>query len=147
MTAVQSPLRAGNEGQISKDGRSAFISFKIPGDDEAAAERVDSSLAAVAAAQRAHPDLRVEQFGGASAEKAISKPMDDDFKRAEYLSIPITLLILLVAFGAIVAAGLPLLLALTAVAGTLGLLGPVSQLLPLEESVASVVLLVGLAAR
>ena len=142
---VQSPLSSGNEGQFSKDGRSAVVTFKIPGDDEAAAERVDASLATVAAAQRAHPQLRVEQFGSASAEKAISKSFDSDFKRAEYLSIPITLLILLVAFGALVAAGLPLLLALTAVAGTLGLLGPVSQLLPVDESVASVVLLIGLA--
>ena len=142
---VRSPLAAGNEGQISKDGRSAVVTFNIPGDDELAGERVDSSLAAVAAAQAAHPQLRVEQFGSASAEKAISKSFEDDFQRAEFLSVPITLLILLVAFGAIVAAGLPLLLALTAVGATLGLLGPVSQLLPVEESISSVVLLVGLA--
>ncbi len=142
---VRSPLIDGNEGQISKDGRSAFVTFKIPGDDEAAADRVDSSLAAVAAAQRAHPEVRIEQFGGASADKAISKSFEDDFKRAELLSIPITLLILLLAFGALVAAGLPLVLALTAVAGTLGLLGPVSQVLPVDESISSVVLLVGLA--
>jgi RND superfamily putative drug exporter len=142
---VRSPLAAGNDGQVSKDGRSAFVAFKIPGDDELAADRVDSSLAAVAAAQAAHPQLRIEQFGGASADKAISESMADDFQRAEFLSIPITLLILLIAFGAIVAAGLPLLLALTAVGATLGLLGPVSQLLPVEESISSVVLLVGLA--
>ncbi|MDX6679423.1 MAG: hypothetical protein QOE31_3475, partial [Solirubrobacteraceae bacterium] len=142
---VHSPLSAGNEGQIAKDGRSAVVTFKIPGDDEVAADRVDASLASVAAAQAAHPQLRIEQFGSASAEKAISKSFQDDFKRAEFLSIPITLLILLVAFGALVAAGLPLLLALTAVAATLGLLGPISQLLPVDESVSSVVLLVGLA--
>ncbi|MEA2191498.1 MAG: hypothetical protein QOI73_1619 [Solirubrobacteraceae bacterium] len=142
---VQSPLSAGNEGQISRDGRSAFVSFKIPGDDDAVAQRVDSSLATVAAVQRAHPNLRIEQFGSASADKAISQSFDDDFKTAEFLSIPITLLILILAFGALVAAGLPLVLALTAVAGTLGLLGPVSQLLPVDESISSVVLLVGLA--
>jgi RND superfamily putative drug exporter len=142
---VRSPLAAGNEGQISKDGRSAVVTFKIPGDDELAGERVDSSLAAVAAAQAAHPQLRVEQFGSASADKAISKSFEDDFQRAEFLSIPITLLILLIAFGAIVAAGLPLVLALTAVGATLGLLGPVSQLVPVDESISSVVLLVGLA--
>jgi RND superfamily putative drug exporter len=142
---VSSPLTAGNEGQISKDQRSAVVAFKIPGDDELAGDRVDAALASVAAAQAAHPELRIEQFGSASAEKAISKSFEDDFQRAEFLSVPITLLILLIAFGAIVAAGLPLLLALTAVAATIGLLGPVSQLLPVEESVSSVVLLVGLA--
>jgi RND superfamily putative drug exporter len=142
---VQSPLAAGNEGQISADGRSAFVAFKIPGDDDAVADRVDAALATVAGAQAAHPELRVEEFGSASADKAVSKSMSDDFTRAEFLSIPITLLILVVAFGALVAAGLPLLLALTAVAGTLGLLGPVSRLLPVDESISSVVLLVGLA--
>jgi uncharacterized membrane protein YdfJ with MMPL/SSD domain len=145
VTDVRSPLSPDNEGQISKDGRSAFIAFKIPGDKEAVADRVDSSLATVAAAQAAHPQLRVEQFGGASADKAIAKASTDDFQRAEFLSIPITLLILILAFGALVAAGLPLLLALTAVMGTLGLLGPVSQLLPVDDAISSVVLLVGLA--
>jgi uncharacterized membrane protein YdfJ with MMPL/SSD domain len=145
VSEVKSPLSTGNEGQISKDGRSAIVAFEIPGDDEQAADRVDTSLASVAAAQRAHPELRIEQFGSASAEKAISKSFEDDFKRAEYLSIPITLAILILAFGALVAAGLPLLLALTAVAGTIGLLGPASQLVAVEESVSSVVLLVGLA--
>jgi uncharacterized membrane protein YdfJ with MMPL/SSD domain len=71
--------------------------------------------------------------------------MGDDFQQAEKLSIPITLLILLVAFGALVAAGLPLLLGLTAVAAALGLLGPLSQLVAVNEQIGSVVLLIGLA--
>jgi hypothetical protein len=106
---------------------------------------VEATLAATAAVQRAHPEVRVEQFGGGSANKAITDAFAEDFERAETLSLPITLVILVVAFGALVAAGLPLLLGLTAVAGTIGLLGPVSQLFPLEEQVSSVVLLVGLA--
>jgi RND superfamily putative drug exporter len=121
------------------------VTFKVPGDADQVAKRIDASLAATAAAQRAHPDLRVEQFGGASADKALSKASDADFQRAETLSLPITLLILLIAFGALVAAGLPLLLALTAVMGTLGLLGPVSQVMPVDGAISSVVLLVGLA--
>ncbi len=145
VTDVQSPLTKGNEGQISPDGRSAVVTFKVPGDDEQVADRIDPSLAATAAAQQAHPDLRIEQFGGGSADKALSKAFEDDFKRAETLSLPITLLILLIAFGALVAAGLPLLLAMTAVAATIGLLGPISQVLPVDESISSVVLLIGLA--
>ena len=87
-----------------------------------------------ARAQRQHPDLRIEQFGDASADKALGASLDDDFKRAEFLSLPITLIILIVAFGALVAAGVPLLLAITAVIGTLGLVGPISQIVPMEES-------------
>jgi uncharacterized membrane protein YdfJ with MMPL/SSD domain len=142
---IESPYAKGNQGQIAKDGRSALVTFTIPGDDDVAKERVGATLATTAAAQQAHPDLRIEQFGGASADKALSKSFDDDFQKAETLSLPITLLILIVAFGALVAAGVPLLLGLTAVAATIGLLAPISQIFPMDESVNSVVLLIGLA--
>ena len=142
---VRSPFAQGNEGQISEDRRSALITFSIPDPEENADGLVDPSLAATAAAQKQHPDLRIEQFGDASADKALGAALDDDFKRAEFLSLPITMLILIVAFGALVAAGVPLLLAITAVVGTLGLVGPISQIVPMEESANSVILLIGLA--
>jgi uncharacterized membrane protein YdfJ with MMPL/SSD domain len=145
VTNVESPLTKGNEGQISKDGRSALITFSIPGDGDVTEDRVDTSEATVAAAQKAHPDLRIEQFGDASADKALSASLDNDFKRAETLSLPITLIILIVAFGALVAAGVPLILGLTAVMATLGLVGPISQIFPMDESISSVILLIGLA--
>src|SRR3954449_3152319 len=141
---VQSPLSKANEGQISKDGRSALVTFSVPGDEELDT-KVVPSLNATAAAQRAHPDLRIEQFGDASADKALGASLDDDFKRAEFLSLPITMIILIVAFGALVAAGVPLLLAITAVIGTLGVVGPISQIVPMEDSANSVILLIGLA--
>jgi uncharacterized membrane protein YdfJ with MMPL/SSD domain len=142
---IESPYANGNEGQLSKDGRSALITFEIPGDDNITEDRVDTTLAATAAAQKANPNVFIGQFGDASADKAISKAFEDDFKKAEVLSLPITLLILIVAFGSLVAAGVPLLLGITAVAATIGLLAPISQLFPMDESVGSVVLLVGLA--
>jgi RND superfamily putative drug exporter len=142
---VASPFADGNQGQISADRRSALVTFSIPGDGDLADTRVESSLNATAAAQKAHPDLRIEQFGDASADKSLGASLDDDFKRAEFLSLPITMLILIVAFGALVAAGVPLLLAITAVIGTLGLVGPISQIVPMESSANSVILLIGLA--
>jgi uncharacterized membrane protein YdfJ with MMPL/SSD domain len=145
VTDVESPLAKGNEGQISKDGRSALVTFKVPGDVEQSEKNVDASLAAVAAAQKAHPGMRIEQFGDASAAKALNASFEKDFQRAETLSLPITLLILIIAFGALVAAGVPLLLGLTAVMGTLGLLAPISQIVPMADAASSVVLLVGLA--
>ena len=142
---IESPLASGNEGQLSKDGRSALITFEIPGDDDVAEERVDSTLAATAAAQKENPGVFVGQFGDASADKAISKAFEDDFKKAEVLSLPVTLLILVVAFGALVAAGVPLLLGLTAVLATLGIVAPLSQIVPMDEAASSVILLIGLA--
>jgi uncharacterized membrane protein YdfJ with MMPL/SSD domain len=145
VSEVESPFAPENRGNISKDGRAALVTFKLPGDEDTAKDRVDAPLAAVAAVQDQHPEVFVGEFGDASAEKEIGGAFKDDFKKAESLSIPITLVILLVAFGALVAAGLPLLLGATAVMGTIGLLGPISQIHALDESSSSVVLLVGLA--
>ena len=142
---VSSPLSADGADQVSADESSALIEFKLRGTDEQMADRVEAPLNAVAEAQDAHPKLSIEEFGDASAEKAFEEAMASDFQRAEVLSLPITLLILVVAFGALVAAGVPLLLGISSVAITLGLLGPVSQLFPVDEAISSVILLVGLA--
>ena len=127
---LESPLEAGNADQISADGSAALVTFELRGDDDQTVERVDAAEAAVAAAQESHPELRIEEFGDASLEKAASASLDEDFQRAEFLSLPLTLLILVVAFGALVAAGVPLLLGLTAVMATLGLLGPDEPAVP-----------------
>jgi RND superfamily putative drug exporter len=145
ITDLKSPLARENQGQISRDQRSALVQFDIKGDSDTAKDRVDPILDTVAQVDSRHPRLRVEEFGDASADKALSKAFEDDFRKAELLSLPITLVILVLAFGALVAAGLPLLLGLSAVAITLGLLAPVSQLFPVDEAISSVILLVGLA--
>jgi len=142
-TRVSSPVGGG--GQVSADGRSALVEFVVSGDQEEAEARVDSSLAAVAAAQRRHPGLRIEQFGDASANKSLEALFNDDLSKAETTSLPITLLILLVAFGALVAALVPLLIAFSSVLATIGLLALPSQLVPMDPNVSSVVVLVGLA--
>ncbi len=141
--AVSSP--AGGGGQVSRDGHSALIEFEIAGDKAQAEDRVDASLAATAATQAHNPGLRVEQFGNASAGKALEAVFEEDLSKAETTSLPITLLILLVAFGALVAAFVPLLLGFSSVAATLGLLALPSQLVPMDPNVSSVVVLVGLA--
>jgi RND superfamily putative drug exporter len=142
---VKSPFAAGNAGQISRDKHSALVSFQLAGDFDVAEKRVDAPLKTVAAVAADHPGIRIEQFGDASAGKALSKVFDEDFKKAETLSLPITLLILVIAFGSLVAAGLPLLLALSAVMGTIGLVSVLSLATPVDKSITSVILLIGLA--
>ncbi len=101
--------------------------------------------AAVLAVAGKHPEMTIEETGDISASAARDEAIDNDLHRAEILSVPVTLLVLLFAFGAVVAALVPVLLALTAVAAAFGLLGPASQLFPLDDSVKIVVVLIGMA--
>jgi uncharacterized membrane protein YdfJ with MMPL/SSD domain len=147
---IQSPIPAA--GAIlspvlrSADGRSILVTFDVAGDSNQAQTNVVGPLAATAASGTDHPQLRVEEFGSASANKALIKAYTGDFTRAEHTSLPITLLILLVAFGSLMAAGVPLLLGFTAVIGALGLIKPISHLYPVAQGqIEPVVLLVGLA--
>jgi RND superfamily putative drug exporter len=113
--------------------------------DEAAAAAVRPVLDAVAGVQADHPGLQVVESGGSSLDAVVGQQLEEDFLRAELLSLPVTLVVLLVAFGALFAAGVPLLLGLTAVGGALGLVSLVSQLTPVDASTSSVVLLIGMA--
>jgi len=99
----------------------------------------------VRAVQRAHPGLTIAETGDISANDAQSRIVNGNMNRVELLAIPVTLLVLLLAFGSLVAALVPLLLGLTAVAAGLGLLGPVSHLFPVQDSAKTVILLIGLA--
>ncbi len=92
-----------------------------------------------------HPDSTLEQAGDASLEKAFDEIVSEDLSKAEFTSLPLILVILLLAFGALVAAAVPLFLGITATAGALGAVGLISQIAPSDDSTASVVVLIGLA--
>jgi RND superfamily putative drug exporter len=138
VTNVQAP-------QVSSDRHSSIVQFDIRGDPEQAVDKIDRVLAAVDEAKVAHPDLSIGVFGDASAEKGIGDSVAKDLERAGLLSLPVTIVILIIAFGALVAAGIPLLLALTGVIATLGLLAIPSQIWPVDDNISAVVLLIGLA--
>ena len=132
-TAVLIPLVLDNGG---KTGEEAYAY---------AVQHIDGVLAATADVQADHPALRVEQAGEASLETAIEAQVAADFRMAEILSLPVTLVILLLAFGALIAAGVPVVLAMTAVASAIGLSALVSQLVPVTPELTSVILLIGMA--
>ena len=142
---IDSPFSPGNAGQVSSDGHSALVEFDIRGKSEDARDKVKPILATVADAQSASPEFTIAEFGGGSANKAINEQFGKDLLKAGALSLPLTLMILLLVFGALVAAGIPLLLALTSVFATIGLLSLPSHVLPMDDAVSAVVLLIGLA--
>jgi RND superfamily putative drug exporter len=139
---VESPYAT---GQVSADGHSALVTFELPGESDVTDKSVVRSLAAVDAAARAHPDMRIEETGDASITKGVLDKSNEEMGRSALLTIPLTLTILLFTFGALAAAGIPVLLALTSVLATLGLLGPLSHVVPVDGQVMHVVLLVGMA--
>ena len=130
---------------ISADRHSVLLQFTVDGDHEEAVKNVPAVLDAVAGVQAAHRDLTVEELGEASSGKWFEDQFANDFQRAEWTAVPLALGILLVAFGALVAAVLPVLLALTAFIAAGGLVALSSGLLHTSDDAGSVMLLVGLA--
>jgi uncharacterized membrane protein YdfJ with MMPL/SSD domain len=140
---VQGPAEA---PELSKaGGRTVLVQARLRGDPDDAETRADGVAATVRAVRAAHPGVTLQQAGAGSFDSAITTMVEEDLQRAEVISLPITLLILVVAFGALVAACVPLVLGITAVAAAMGALGVVSQIAPASDTTASVVVLIGLA--
>ncbi|MFI6645013.1 MMPL family transporter [Streptomyces sp. NPDC050504] len=130
---------------VSKDGLSALVQFNVRGDPDTAGDRIEPVLKAVEKVQQGHPGLRIEEIGSASMNKTFDEAFGDDFQQAEFSAVPVAFGILLIAFGALVAALLPVALALTAIMATMGLMAVVSHFQPMSDTANSVMLLVGLA--
>ena len=142
------------EPQAGADGRSVVLTLTLDAEDDPAegstaqspSEAVGPSLEATAAFAAVNPELTVGQIGDGSVTKEVDATLGADFKRAELISIPLTLVILLVAFGAVVAAGVPLVLGLGSVGVALGLTAAASNgVLPVDPNAQSLILLIGLA--
>ncbi|WP_246060580.1 MMPL family transporter [Nocardioides dongxiaopingii] len=133
--------------QWSPDRSALLVPVQLARDDDGSGRGAlaDRVLDAVAGVQDAHPDVEVRATGDATLDAAIDERVGDDLAAAEGISLPITLVLMLVAFGALVAAGLPVLLAVTSVAATIGILAPISHLVPAESTVTSMVVLIGMA--
>jgi RND superfamily putative drug exporter len=128
-------------GQVVAPDRSA-VSLEVTLRKDAS---VKPLLAATSAVQHRYPDLRVEEVGSQSMNDAVNNQVGKDLSAAATFSLPVTLVILLIAFGAIVAAGVPILLALSAVGTATGLTALSSHLIPSADTVSSMILLMGMA--
>lgn len=128
-----------------EDG-SLLLPVELTTDADGAAQDVSAVSSATRGLADAHPDLEVGQFGWSSLDEQINTQLGDDFLRAELFAIPITLAVLLIAFGAVVAAGVPLVLGLGSVGLALGLTALVSTgIMPVDQNTQPLVLLIGLA--
>jgi RND superfamily putative drug exporter len=143
-TSIHAPLSSGGGGgPVSKDGSSALVTFEIPGNASNVDAAVTADQRAVAAVQARYPSLRIAESGDASVGEAVSAGLN--FSKAEETSIPITLILLLVVFGALVAAGIPVVLALTALTAAIGVLTAVGHVLPVNNASYEVLVVIGMA--
>ncbi|WP_406453356.1 MMPL family transporter [Streptomyces sp. NBC_01622] len=145
VTGIRSPLDKGNESLLSKDGRSGLVTFEVTGPDEELGLHSETAWKSINAVQDRHENVWVGQAGDMSTRAAVDNAYDDDFQRSEVISLPLTLIILLVVFGALIAASVPLLLSITAVLSALGFLQALGHVIPINSTVSSVVLLIGMA--
>jgi RND superfamily putative drug exporter len=140
---IRSPLD--DPAQVSADGRSGLVTFRILGTGTEIRSNLASATAAVDAVAARHPDARLAQAGDLSVSGAVDKSIKEDIKRSETRSLPITVLILLVVFGSLVAAAIPVLLAGTTVLATFGFLSLVDNLIPVNSATSAMTLLIGMA--
>ena len=142
---VEDPYSKAHPGQISGDDHSALVRFQVTGDTDTAPDRIQPVMDGIASLQASNPDLRIREFGEASATHVLNDKINADFANARNISLPLTMIILLIAFGALVAAGIPVLLAFSAVLATFGLNSIVSHVIPTVDVASEVILMIGMA--
>ncbi|CAO5250745.1 putative drug exporter of the RND superfamily [Frankia sp. AgKG'84/4] len=143
VTGLRSPLDSPQ--QVSKDRHSGLVTFFVAGPNNQMTRHYRAVTTAVAQVTARHPDVRVVQAGDRSLDNAVDDAVQSDFHRSETISLPITAVILLLVFGSLVAAAVPLLLAAATVAATFGLVSVVGTWVPVNSAASSMILLVGVA--
>jgi RND superfamily putative drug exporter len=142
---IRSPLSPGGQALVSANGRSTLVTFTVPGPAADVTTAVTPALSAVASVQASHPGLLMAEGGDASLGQAINNQISSDFGKAAQTSLPLTLILLAIVFGTLVAASIPVLLAITAALTATWLLAIPGHWLPVGSQTSTVVLLIGMA--
>jgi uncharacterized membrane protein YdfJ with MMPL/SSD domain len=141
---LDSPYEPRNRDLISDDRHAAMVKWEMKGDADRAQDNIDALSAATTKVGTQHPGFFVGH-AGVSSDKGLEEMFTDQLKLAGERSIPITIGVLLLVLGTLVAVGIPILLALSGVLGTIGLVAITSQVVPADSNVNAVILLIGLA--
>ncbi|WBB59237.1 MMPL family transporter [Streptomyces sp. WMMC500] len=138
VASVAAPVRSG-------DGAALRVPVVLKGAELDGKKNVGPLLEQTREVAAAHPGLVVEETGSPAISKGVNEQRGEDLALSERISLPVTLVTLLVVFGSVVMAGVPLLLALTSIAAALGLSMLASHLLPDPGVGTNLILLIGLA--
>ncbi len=133
--------QTGSSRFISTSGDASWVLVNLTMSEDQAIGAVDSLRSEMAAPA----GMTVQLTGDAPLSAAQSAQSERDLSRAETISLPIALLILILVFGTLVAAGLPLLVAGLTIPTTLAMVYFVGQHVTMSIFVTSVVTMLGLA--
>jgi RND superfamily putative drug exporter len=142
---IHAPYQPGVHGLLTSHGTVALVTFTVAGPHAAADTTVLTDLAAVRNIQAHNPDLLVREAGQASTDRVANALLGNDFRKSEWTSVPLTLILLLAVFGALIAAGIPVLLAGTAVVTAVSLLSVAGRWFPVGSGTSELVLVIGMA--
>ena len=144
---VVDPFVAGPEsGLISPDGSTVQIVGNIPGERPVVEQKLVPVPAIVDEARTTIPNAEIHLISSTFINRDINQLINDELDGSLRFTIPITFLILLIAFGAIVASVIPLLLAITSLAAAYGFLGLYSQAVgAVSPNASQLIILMGLA--
>src|SRR5215211_3272775 len=123
---------------VSPDRHTAIVPVTLRDDDEAFLDRVDA-LASQS------PGYEVLTVGDVSFDSEESRLVEEDLIRLEVVGLPAALVVLVVVFGALVAAGVPLALALAAILGAVGLTLLLSRVSEMSIYAINMITMIGLA--
>ena len=144
---VVDPLTAPPQaGVVSPDRTTVRIAASMPGEGAAVDERLTPVRGFVEELRATHPELQIRGLNSRILNDDISTLINDDLDASLRITIPLTFVILLVAFGAVTAAFVPLVLAATSLLAAFGVLALYSQFVgPVSPYASQLVVLIGLA--
>ncbi|MDR9449773.1 MAG: MMPL family transporter, partial [Acidimicrobiia bacterium] len=136
--------RDGIPGLTSEDGHTALIAVALAGDPVDAMAKSEPVIALVEEADTAS-DFRVTTFGEGSVNVEFEAISEETLIKGETYGLSIALVILVLVFGALVAAGIPLLLAIVSIVVAAGLTAIIGQAFDLSFFVINMITMIGLA--
>jgi RND superfamily putative drug exporter len=131
--------------RAAADGASVLVQLTLTGSEDDAKSAVESLRAQTDATQRAYPQLSVEETGSPSISKGVDEQRGSDLAFSEAITLPATLITLLLVFGSVLVATVPLVLALSSIAAAMGLAMLISHLSPDAGVGNNIIVMIGLA--
>ncbi|RKT85334.1 putative drug exporter of the RND superfamily [Saccharopolyspora antimicrobica] len=141
----EQPVVAGVAAPIRSANGVLMVEVSMRGPELEARKHLDQLTAQTERVQRNYPGLVLEQTGSASISKGVDEQRSSDLALSEAITFPVTLITLLVVFGSVLMAGVPLLLAITSIMSAIGLSMVVSHLIPDAGVGNNVIILIGMA--